>query len=629
MKSSRTLPAPISSIPAADRVLEWIASIARQERGRVLVIAQTTAMAGAVLFLAGVLRFWMLAASGLSGDEAVYAGQAAVLAGDGDLGRYFVLMSRGNSNFLLFQYLVAGLFYVFGVNDLLPRVVSAVLSTLTVAVAFELGRTLYDRRVAVGGAILLAVSGYAVTLGRLALLDSALSFFFALAMLFAAKWIRSHRPIWLYAFAGAAALAIQTKVTGVLVLAIVGLYLLASGRIRDLRPRDWIDAAGVFAVFMAPALLQLAANPGLFLALLGDSTRRISDVASEYYFVKLASYEGLIFPVLWVATVIAAARWRAPGDALLMGWILVGSLFFQLYPLKAYNYLLPVMPAFALIAARVLVSACDGLVARLGIRSLRVAAPVIFGLLVASQLVPVSQTLASEQKAGIREAADWLASNTQADAGVMTISQGSAQYAISFYAKRDAYPFGRFRLATVMPGGSLLQPQLSSSGSPRDWVIYWPPRLIQTRVVSYLVFSINQPDDPPDDPFVATETQRQFRSLIEAYGGRLVYTVYSRHEPTVWIYKVSKLLPNPVVHVSGTRPGPQATLDVRVEGEGYTMDSMVTLYYHQTKLGVFATDGDGRFSTNVRLPAPVRTSYQLIAVDATGNRSMVTGLKTK
>ena len=52
----------------------------------------------------------------------------------------------------------------------------------------------------------------------------------------------------------------------------------------------------------------------------------------------------------------------------------------------------------------------------------------------------------------------WLKNNTSKDAGVMTLSKGSAQYAISFYAHRDAYPFGRFRLATIVPGGKVLNP---------------------------------------------------------------------------------------------------------------------------------------------------------------------------
>jgi hypothetical protein len=39
-----------------------------------------------------------------------------------------------------------------------------------------------------------------------------------------------------------------------------------------------------------------------------------------------------------------------------------------------------------------------------------------------------------------------------------TIVEGeSAQDVFSFYDQRDAYPFGRSRLATVLPGGKIVQ----------------------------------------------------------------------------------------------------------------------------------------------------------------------------
>ena len=628
MKASRTFPGSGLATPSAARALQRILGLAPPlEHERAMVIIRDAILAIGVLGIAIFTRFWMLGGTGFSGDEAVYSGQAAVIAGKSEMARYFVLISRGNSNFLMFQYLVAGAYHLFGISDAVPRIVSAVFSTLTVPIAYELGRTLFNRRVAIGSAILLAVSSYTIALGRLALLDAALGFFFALSMLFAAKWIRSHQKLWLYAFAGAAALTIQVKVTGVLVLGIAALYLLASGEIREIRLRQWVRGGAVFILFMAPALIQLAADPQQFLALLGDSTRRLSNVPSSYYFLKLSSYEGFIFPTLWVLAVVIAVRWRAQGDKLLMAWILVGTLFFQLYPLKAYNYLLPLIPAYAVITARVIISATDRLVGAARYpRLARIMAPVAFGALLLSAVAPISNTLAAPQGPGLREAAMWLAEHTPKDAGVMTISQGSAQYAISFYSQRDAYPFGRFRLATVMPGGEILPPQLSSNGTPRDWVVYWPPRLIEGGVVSYLVYWIDQPDDPPDDPLVVTETQRQFRTLIEAYGGQLTYTVYSHHEPTVWIYQVGKLLPHPTLNVADRVPS-KTGVDVRVQGAGYSLGSAVTLYYHRSRLGVFQADAQGRFTAQVRLPAPVRSSYQLLAIDSAGNRAIVTGLK--
>ena len=630
MKASRTFPGSGLAMPSAARAVQRILGLAPPlEHERAAVIIRDAILAIGVLGIALFTRFWMLGGTGFSGDEAVYSGQAAVIAGDSEMARYFVLISRGNSNFLMFQYLVAGAYHLFGITDAVPRMVSAVFSTLTVPIAYELGRTLFNRRVAIGSAILLAASSYTIALGRLALLDAALGFFFALSMLFAAKWIRSQHSqnLWLYAFAAAAALAIQVKVTGVLVVVIAALYLVASGQIRKIRLRQWVGGGAVFVLFMAPALIEFAIDPHQFLALLGDSTRRLSNVPSGYYFLKLSSYEGFIFPTLWVLAVLIAVRWRTQGDKLLMAWILVGTLFFQLYPLKAYNYLLPLIPAYSVITARVIVSIADRIVAIARYpRLARMVAPVAFGALLLSTVAPISNTLAAQQQPGLREAAMWLAEHTPKDAGVMTISQGSAQYAISFYSQRDAYPFGRFRLATVMPGGEILPPQLSSNGTPRDWVVYWPPRLIEGGVVSYLVYWIDQPDDPPDDPLIVTETQRQFRGLVEAYGGQLMYTVYSHHEPTVWIYRVGKLLPHPSLNVAD-RVASKTGLDIQVQGAGYSLGSAVTVHYHRTRLGVFQADAQGRFTAQVRLPAPVRSSYQLLAIDSAGNRAIVTGLK--
>src|SRR5688500_6845541 len=84
-------------------------------------------MAG-ILLVAAFPRVWHLMAAGFRGDEAVYAGQAGILAGDGELSRYFVLTSRGNSNFLLYQELVAVVYFFFGVSDVAARLVSVAFS---------------------------------------------------------------------------------------------------------------------------------------------------------------------------------------------------------------------------------------------------------------------------------------------------------------------------------------------------------------------------------------------------------------------------------------------------------------------------------------------------------------------
>jgi hypothetical protein len=328
-----------------------------------------------------------------------------------------------------------------------------------------------------------------------------------------------------------------------------------------------------------------------------------------YYITILTRYEGYLLPLVWAggaaAVALRLATRRSPEDLFCVAWIAVVGGFFQLYPLKAFNYLLPLIPVLCLVSARALLSIPFQ---RMGYARVGIVALALFG----ASFAPLKSVITDDSYAGLREASYWLAQNTPEDAGVMTISRGSAQYVVSFYGQRDAYPFGRFRLATVVPGGTVIDPEPVEKGKS-EWVTYWPERLIGNKTVSYLVFYTDAGDDPPDDPIVQTATQRQFRKLIETYDGRLVHTVYHNHEPRVWIYQVKKILEEPRVRfiLDGS--------EMIVQGEGFHIDSQVTLSYHQVGLGTVATDGDGRFSASFPQPSHTRLTYYLAAVDQTGN----------
>ena len=590
----------------------------------------------AILVVAAIPRLWALTAVGFRGDEAVYAGQAAVLAGDDQLDRYFVLASRGNSNFLFYQQVVALAYLLFGVSDVAARLVAVAFSLGTVALCFELGRTLYGRYVGLLAAVFMALSGYSVLLGRLALLDSSLVFLFTLSILCFAKWVTTQRDAWLYGFAAASALTIQSKVAGGLVLVIALNYLLVSRELHRLTLRRLVRAAVAFIVFFIPVLVQIALKSEQLLEFLSDSGDRVAHVPWYYYLDKLTSFDGFVTPALWLLGIVVALRRWTAGDRLLLFWALVVVLFFQLYPLKAFNYLLPLIPAVSVLAARGVHDAALALAAwwrrferRRGAAPAaragqRVTVPV--ALLAAACLsffmaAPVVEVARSDTYFGLREAARWLKVNTRPEDGVMTLSKGSAQYALAFYARRDSYPFGRFRLATILPGGVVLSPRPAADGPSRDWVTRWPPRLIRSREVSYLVYYTDEGDDPPENPLVDSAHQERFRRFVESYGGRLVHVVYRNHEARAWIYKVTKLEPRPSISFrTGTR-------DLRVSGKGFRFNSKVTLYYHQARRGSFRADADGRFKVRIRVPYYVQRRYWLVATDNFGNYASSVGLE--
>ena len=293
-------------------------------------------------------------------------------------------------------------------------------------------------------------------------------FLFSLSLMFFAKWLMTGRDRWLYAFAAALAWTIQAKVTGGLVLVIAVNYLLVSRQLGLLSVRRVLLAGLAFTVFFIPVLVQLALKGDQLLEFLADSGDRVAHVPWYYYVDKLISFEGFVTPLIWLIGIgLAVKRWTT-GDRLLLFWVLVAALFFQVYPLKAFNYVLPLIPALSVLAGRAVHDIAIEFVAwsrrprRLGARlglSVGRTATVLAGFAIfAATASPVLASVKSDSYFGLREAALWLKQNTSKDAGVMTLSKGSAQYALSFYAQRDAYPFGRFRLATIVPGGKVLNP---------------------------------------------------------------------------------------------------------------------------------------------------------------------------
>jgi 4-amino-4-deoxy-L-arabinose transferase-like glycosyltransferase len=620
-----------------ERGLHLLARIARLRRStsRFLWDHRGALMLAVILVIAALPRMWAILGVGFRGDEAVYAGQAAVLAGDDELDRYFVLASRGNSNFLFYQQVVALLYLIFGVSDVAARLVSIGFSLGTVLVCFELGRTLYSRNVGLLGAAFFAVSGYSVMLGRLALLDSTFVFLFSLCFLFFAKWITSRRDVWLYGFAATFAMTLQCKVTGVLVIVIAVNYLLVSRQLRVLSVRRFLMASLAFLVFFIPVLVQIALKSDQLLEFLSDSGARATHVPWYYYLDKLIAFEGYLIPAVWLVGLALAMRRWTTGDRLLVFWAFVVLLFFHVYPLKAFNYLLPLIPALSILAGRgvhdvALAAAVRWKRLRRRSRVARaagagVAQPVAilaaFGV-VAVLAMPVVEVARTDSYFGLREAALWLKSNSSPQDGVMTLSKGSAQYALSFYARRDAYPYGRFRLATIFPGGEVRSPRPSPDGRPSaDWVTYWPPRLIRNRKVSYLVYYTDEGDDPPENPLVDNEHQERFRRFIESYGGKLMHVVYRNHEGRAWIYKVTKLHVRPKIRYE---LGPRR---LTIRGKGFRFNSRVTLYYHQKWRGTFHADANGEFRARIPIPYYVNPRYFLIATDNFGNYASTVGLE--
>ena len=626
-----------------------------KERSKFLSIASIS-MLGIIIIAAFSLRLWNLDAIGLGGDEAVYAGQALVLSGNEDMNRFFMLISRGTSNFLVHQGIQSLIYTLVGFSDYTTRLVSVVFSVMTVGLVFLIGRELFGKWTALLAAFFMAINGYAMYLGRVGNLDSTMTFFFTLSMFFLAKWISKAEPKWLYFLAASAGIAIMTKVVSILIIPIAistilailafrafretrksnihNVTILSSRAIRKLNVRTVVVSALIFGISLSPAIIQIILYKETFIEFYVTGTSRVINVPFSFYVDKLSAYGSIFFNVSTFVGIIISLILRRKGDVLCLIWMALVAIFFQLQPIKGWNYILPLVPAACILSGRAfvyLIAFLKPLVSRKAKLELVYLPKVLVGLLsvILILIASYSQILNSNYviahmrpTAGLREATYWLKDNASPGDGVMTISHGSAQYILSLYGDIDSYPFGSFNLHTILPGGSII------NGPPP------PDPLIQNGTVKYLVHHISKTDEG-DDPFHMNKTavQAKFLDFVQKYQGHSRSVFYHEftgldgkkiREPRVWIFEVGTRLPEPVLKIQE-----YCCSVLSLNGMGFFIDSNVNIYYGRNLIEQVPTDEMGSFRTSLNLPSDsLPCGQELVVVDENGNRKSET-LKCK
>ena len=185
---------------------------------RVLAAALSGMPLAAVLAVAAFLRFWQLAAVGFNGDEAVYTGTAASIAGDHSLSPMFPVF---RAHPLLFQTLLSLVLRIHE-TDWTARAFPAAIGVATVAVTYLLASRLYGRKAGLIAGLLLAVMPYHVVVSRQVLLDGLMTLMATGALYCVVRYLETVALRWLLAAGSVMGLAILSKETSVILLG--GLY---------------------------------------------------------------------------------------------------------------------------------------------------------------------------------------------------------------------------------------------------------------------------------------------------------------------------------------------------------------------------------------------------------------------
>jgi hypothetical protein len=493
---------------------------------------RTSLILVAILTTAFLVRTWNLMALGFNSDEAVYAGQASSIAGNPELLPYFPIF---RAHPLLFQSLIS-IPYQIAVSPLVGRLMSVAFGVATVYLVYLVGKTMYSRGVGMIAALIVALMPYHVVVTRQILLDGPLAFFATLSLLLLAQYGRTRNLMWFYASFAAMGLTVLAKETGIIMFGAIYIFVALLGTVRL---RHMVAASLLWLLVVLPYPVSVAmsgrsSTGGQFIAW---QLFRRANHPWYFYFTEVPpemGYVVLVFAV--VALVYMRKRWTWT-ETLLTSWIVIPVVFFVLFPVKGFQYLLPVAIPMAVLAAVGIMS-----FARIDFRigAWRMRAPVLSQLavaLVAALLLVATVTSIDPQRQstdflagsggvpGGREAGEWVGENTPKGAQILALGPSMANI-IQFYGDRKAFGL------SVSPNPLHRNPVYEPINNPDLW--------IRSNDLQYIIW----------DSYSASRSSffsDRLLNYAERYNGRIVHTEFvevptdageSVEKPVIIIYEV-------------------------------------------------------------------------------------------
>ena len=304
-------------------------------------------------------------------DEGMHSAMAQTMLLTGD---WVTPVFNGEPFFdkpVLFNWLNATAFLIFGISEFAARLPSALAGLACVIVTYLFGRKMYDAGTGLLAAVILATSLEVLVLSRVVQYDMLFALLITLALyLFAMGVVETrHRKSFFLGFYAAAALAILAKGPLGLLLPgmVIGTYLLIERRLGLLREIQLPAGLLIVALIVAPwfALMEQA-NPGYldyfifkqhFGNFLGGEGALAPRHPEPLYYYLPVLLGGLLPWSLMLPQAMARGlrEDRRAGRGLslyLVIWAIGIFLFFTLATSKLSTYLLPMFPAAALLLGR-------------------------------------------------------------------------------------------------------------------------------------------------------------------------------------------------------------------------------------------------------------------------------------
>jgi dolichyl-phosphate-mannose-protein mannosyltransferase len=425
-------------LPKNPTLVRWW-SRDRETTARIIIVTL-------VMCLAAGIRMWGLNQIGFNTDEAVYSGQAAAIAQVPVLRDIFPVF---RAHPLLFQFLLALLFN-FGVSDLAARLLAVAIGVATVFIVYRLGSLLYGEYTGILAALILAVMPYHVVVSRQVLLDGPMVLCATLTLYLLARYALTGNPIWFHAAGIGMGLTFLAKETGIILIGAVYSFFALS---RDIfvRIQDLIISfvLMVLMILPFPISLWLAGGSKVGQQYLIWQLFRRPNHTGDFYLTTVPGQIGILVIIIAVAGLLLLWRERTWRERLLLWWIAVPIVFFQIWPTKGYQYLLAIAPPFAILASRTLIRWLSIENPVFGSRPISTTwiRALVGGILIITLLSSSWQTIQPATTGafiagtggvpGGREAGEWIQENIPSQATLLTIGPSMANI-LQFYGQRKA-----------------------------------------------------------------------------------------------------------------------------------------------------------------------------------------------
>jgi 4-amino-4-deoxy-L-arabinose transferase-like glycosyltransferase len=278
----------------------------------------------------------------------------------------------------LYDLISTGIFQILGASVFSGRLLAVIFSLLSVWVTFEIANKMYGPKIGLISGILLGLMPGFFWVSRVAMLETALTFFFSLALLLFFYWIRTDKNKFLILtgiILGLGFLAKYQMLVAGLFMVILVLFLFR-GKLRKIR-RKFLLIVVIALAIVIPWIFILYQINGLktfgelvYVISAGGQDRTLYSLrfpAPIFYLVEMTwPFNDIpVHPIslpIFIFGLVGLGLWayrRKAEDKFLLLWFITVIGFFTLLPNKQWRYVITAFPVVAISAGSLMIFAYD------------------------------------------------------------------------------------------------------------------------------------------------------------------------------------------------------------------------------------------------------------------------------